>query len=146
MLNLRFTAIAVLFASLAIVVFVYISNQSNVPDSGLTQSGTTENSNFRVIIAPESADFSRNILHAWIVTVQDAANQPIDGATITIKGGMPMHDHGLASLPTPGQGLGDGKYRIDGLRFHMAGLWKLDVTIDTGSLTDTAHFTINFKE
>ena len=51
---------------------------------------------------------------------------------------MPQeHDHGLPTRPRVTEELGDGDYRLDGLRFHMGGYWEIfvDVTTDSGTKT-----------
>lgn len=70
-----------------------------------------------------------NQMHQWEIQVTDAQGEPIDNADIDVSGGMPEHDHGLATSPRITQRLGDGKYLLEGMRFHMPGLWKLDFTI-----------------
>jgi hypothetical protein len=41
------------------------------------------------------------------------------------------------------QGLGDGAYRIEGVRFNMGGWWELKVTIAAGGVTDTVTFNLD---
>jgi hypothetical protein len=50
-------------------------------------------------------------------------------AQINVNGGMPAHDHGLATSPRVTRYLGEGQYLLEGVRFHMPGEWlmKLDI-------------------
>ena len=53
----------------------------------------------------------------------------MEGAAITLEGGMPEHDHGLPTSPRMTAELGSGDYRIEGIRFHMSGVWEITATI-----------------
>jgi hypothetical protein len=44
---------------------------------------------------------------------------------------MPEHKHGMNYRPTI-VSLGDGRYRVDGLVFHMAGIWELAIDVRAG--------------
>ena len=79
-----------------------------------------------------------NQLHTWVVRIEDTSGVGVTGAEISVDGGMPEHDHGLATRPRVTAELGDGNYRLDGLRFHMAGDWELTLTIVANGKTDTA--------
>ena len=75
---------------------------------------------------------SRSIgMHSWVLHVETDDGQTVEGATISIEGGMPEHDHGLPTEPRVTEELGDGDYILDGLRFHMGGEWELVFTISS---------------
>ena len=76
-----------------------------------------------------------NRMHSWILHIEDSDGQPVENAKVTVTGGMPAHDHGLPTQPRVTAELGDGNYRLDGMRFHMAGTWELVVSITTDSGT-----------
>ena len=80
-----------------------------------------------------------NQMHSWILHIETAASDKIEGAQILVTGGMPEHDHGLATEPRVTADLGGGDYRLEGLRFHMQGSWEivLTITTDKGSSTVT---------
>ena len=78
-----------------------------------------------------------NRMHSWILHVETEAGEPVIGATIEVEGGMPAHNHGLPTAPRVTQELGNGDYRLDGVRFHMGGQWELVFTIRTGDVEDT---------
>jgi len=78
-----------------------------------------------------------NRIHSWELTVVTAAGEAVGNAEITVEGGMPAHDHGLPTRPRVAEELGDGRYRVEGLRFHMAGRWEIWVTIRAQGRTDT---------
>lgn len=78
-----------------------------------------------------------NQLHAWVLHVEDSQGNAISGAEIEVDGGMPEHDHGLATKPRVTRELGNGDYRLAGLRFHMGGNWELLLTIKADGKTDS---------
>lgn len=69
------------------------------------------------------------------VHIRDGSGAPVDGASLTVDGGMPQHGHGLPTRPRMTQALGGGVYEIGGVRFNMGGWWefKLDITAPVGS-------------
>jgi hypothetical protein len=76
------------------------------------------------------------------VRLQDAAGQPIDGAAITIDGGMPQHGHGLPTKPRVTKALGNGVYVIEGVRFNMGGWWEFKVAVAGKAGNDTVTFNL----
>ena len=76
------------------------------------------------------------------VKIADAAGQPLDGARITIDGGMPQHGHGLPTAPRVTRGLGGGAYQVEGLRFNMPGWWELKFRVTTAAGTDSVTFNL----
>lgn len=77
-----------------------------------------------------------NRMHSWILHVEDEQGRPVTGAEIDVEGGMPAHDHGLPTAPRVTEELGNGDYRLDGVRFHMRGRWEMVVTIRVGDTED----------
>jgi hypothetical protein len=49
---------------------------------------------------------------------------------VAIDADMPEHRHGMNYRATVAP-LGDGRYRAEGLLFHMPGLWRLSVELRT---------------
>ena len=78
-----------------------------------------------------------NRMHSWILYVESDSGDPIEGADIEVDGGMPAHDHGLPTQPRVTEDLGDGYYRLDGVRFHMSGDWEMFVTIRSDESEET---------
>ena len=70
-----------------------------------------------------------NRMHSWILHLETADGTPVENARIVVEGGMPEHDHGLPTRPRVTKELGDGDYRLDGVRFHMSGYWEIVVTV-----------------
>ena len=63
-----------------------------------------------------------NELHSWEILVTSAAGQPVPHARIGFDGGMPQHHHGFPTSPRVTADLGDGRYRLDGMKFSMTRL------------------------
>ena len=97
---------------------------------------TSERGLFNVSYESQLEPIAINRMHSWTLSVTDGNGQPVSGASITIKGGMPQHNHGLATQPTI-ESSGEGEYLLQGLRFHMMGYWELELTIDSGNAKDT---------
>ena len=101
-------------------------------DSWLTRSGY-----YRVSFQSELQPIVINRIHTWIFHVETPDGAAVDDAEISVTGGMPLHNHGLPTAPQMTADLGNGNYRVEGMRFHMAGDWELLVTIDAAGRRDT---------
>jgi len=77
-----------------------------------------------------------NRIHSWILHIT-TEGEPVSGAAITVMGGMPAHDHGLPTSPRITEDLGQGHYRLEGMRFHMNGDWEVSIDIEANGKTDT---------
>ena len=82
-------------------------------------------------------------LQAVPVLVTDASGRPIEGASISVTGGMPEHGHGLPTQPKVRNALGAGVYEIEGLRFNMGGWWELKLAVDSSAGVDTITFNLS---
>jgi hypothetical protein len=77
------------------------------------------------------------------VMISDASGRPIDGAAISVDGGMPEHAHGLPTRPRVTRSLGGGVYEIEGVRFSMGGWWELKLAIDSPAGADSVTFNLS---
>lgn len=98
---------------------------------------------YSIAIAPEDPAFKRNTIHSWIATVRTADGSPVEGATIAIDGGMPQHGHGLPTAPQMTAALGEGRYRIEGVRFNMSGWWEFRLRIESAAGDDDVTFNLS---
>lgn len=76
------------------------------------------------------------------VALKDAKGQAVDGASITVDGGMPQHGHGLPTQPRVTKALGGGVYVVEGVRFNMGGWWEFKLAIAGNAGTDTVTFNL----
>ncbi len=109
----------------------------------VAQEAASKNSDkgkFVVSYTAELQPLAINKIHNWIVHVESADGALIDDATITLVGGMPVHDHGLPTLPLATQNLGDGDYLVEGMKFHMNGWWQVTLSIVSGDDSDSVIF------
>lgn len=111
-------------ASLCLCALLFVPADAVLADDDLRVTYTTP---------PGLPDINR--MHSWILHVESAEGVAIENATISVTGGMPEHDHGLPTRPRVTEELGDGDYRLDGVRFHMRGYWEIEVTITTEDTT-----------
>lgn len=86
---------------------------------------------------PEQIPFAE--LFALDVEITNAAGGPVDGATLSLAVEMPAHGHGMQTTATV-EPRGDGRYRIEGMKFHMRGTWKLAFTVDAPAGKDEVVF------
>ncbi|RST83478.1 auxin-binding protein [Aquibium carbonis] len=111
-------------------------------DLDLARSKQTQAGMFTVAIAPESEPVRQGPLHSWIVTVTTPDGAPVEDATISVDGGMPQHGHGLPTAPAMTAALGEGRYRIEGVRFNMGGWWELKLAIAADGRSDDVTFNL----
>jgi hypothetical protein len=77
------------------------------------------------------------------VAIVDGDGRAVEGATLSIDGGMPQHGHGLPTRPRVTQAIGDGTYVVEGVRFNMGGWWELKVTITSARGADSVTFNLS---
>lgn len=64
-----------------------------------------------------------------LVNVCTRTDKP--GELVAVDAQMPDHKHGMNYRPTI-VGLGNGRYRVDGMIFHMPGRWELSLDVRDG--------------
>lgn len=57
--------------------------------------------------------------------------------SLDVDAGMPHHNHGMNIAPKI-QALGDGRFQVRGMLFHMRGQWLLSFSVNRGLMRDTA--------
>ena len=81
-----------------------------------------------------------NEIFNWAIHVETSDGTPVDNAEISIQALMPQHGHGMPTDPQVTQNLGNGDYKLEGLKYSMPGWWEETLTITTGSQTDVVTF------
>ena len=89
----------------------------------------SDNGLYTVSFMPSEGEPTTGPISVWHLRVTDPSGKPVTGAEVVVDGGMPAHGHGLPTVPSA-EHIGDGVYRIDGVRFNMGGLWELRLVID----------------
>jgi hypothetical protein len=138
---LVFAALAVLIVAAAF--FVVRVSMKSPGEMDLALSKTTAKGLYVVAVQPEGGHVPvLGIVHSWILTLKTPDGAPVDDAAITVEGDMPEHGHGLPTAPVVGARLGQGRYRIDGLKFTMRGWWELKFAIRAAKGEDRAVFNL----
>jgi hypothetical protein len=104
-------------------------------DSVMPLKGNTQPGGYAVVLQPQLDPLVINRMHSWMIHLQDTAGNPLTGARVSLRGGMPLHYHGLPTQPLAVE-VAEGEYLLEGMRFHMHGLWLLEITIDYRGQTD----------
>ena len=108
---------------------------------GDDQTWTSNSKLFTVSVESELDPIVINQIHSWTLQLQDAQGQAVTGADLSLVGGMPEHNHGLATAPVI-ESAGEGSYLLQGLRFHMMGSWELELTINNAGISDIVLITL----
>jgi hypothetical protein len=127
----------------AAAAFLFYRHMTGVPDDlDLARAKLSEKGLYQVAIAPEAEPVEQNALHSWVVTLSTPQGEKVEGAVIAVDGGMPQHGHGLPSAPQMTQQLGEGRYRIEGMKFSMSGWWELRFDISSAAGADSVTFNL----
>ncbi len=134
----------ILIAVTAIAIAAYLTAAMMTPpdDLDLARSKPSEQKAYVAAIAPEKEPLHQGELHAWILTLTTPDGKPVEGAKVSIDGGMPQHGHGLPTSPQMTSYLGDGRYRIEGVKFNMGGWWELKFAISASPGDDSVTFNL----
>jgi len=114
---------------------------SQVSDKGL----------YKLSLYSNEAPIPLQKIHSWTLHVENIQGAEIDKLKLFVFGGMPMHRHGFPTKPLISQHLGNGDFRIDGIKFNMAGHWELRFNITekgqapNQSRNDRAVFKVHLK-
>lgn len=80
-----------------------------------------------------------------VLTGADGA--PVTGGRVQVDARMPQHGHGMATKPEADPGVcatpdtcthPEGRYRMDGMKFHMPGEWTVTFEVDGPAGSDRA--------
>ena len=98
-----------------------------------------------VSIWPENGHIEVGKMQRWGVRVLSNKLVPVYPVKMSIGGGMETHKHGLPTQPQLVAYGGEGIYLIDGVRFNMAGAWRLSLLIESEFGIDQADFDIDVQ-
>ncbi len=121
---------------LAAAIFPLVAATAIAAEPAVPESLVSEKGYYLLSVSSELDPPTINRMHSWTLTLSHADGQPVDSARITVSGGMPAHDHGLPTNPRVTRELGDGRYLLEGMRFHMHGRWQLLFVVDGPAGTD----------
>ena len=134
--------LAALLAGILAIVYLTAPRSAQFAGLDVSRSKTTASGLFVASFQPERGVVRQGELQSWLLTLKTVKGAPVEGAAITVSGGMPQHSHGLPTSPQATDYLGDGRYRIDGLKFTMSGWWQLRFAISAAAGSDTVVFNV----
>jgi hypothetical protein len=79
-----------------------------------------------------------NRMHGFRLSLGTADGKPAAGAAIRLTGHRLHAPNSLPTAPRVSPGSEAGTYLVEGLRFHMAGKWRLIFEIESGKIRDRA--------
>ncbi len=109
-------------------------------DTSLAQP--TEQGVYQVTISSELDPLSLNEIHNWTIHVAMPDGTAVTNAEISVDGGMPVHQHGFPTAPQITENLGHGDYKLEGVKFSMAGWWEMRLDIAADGQSDSVIFNI----
>ena len=118
------------------------SNPVAASDLDTATEKLTNDGTFKVSFKSDIDPITLGTLHSWVLHVETADGQPVEGASILVDGGMPEHGHGLPTAPQVTEDLGNGDYLVEGLKFQMGGWWEVKFNITADGTTDNVTFNI----
>ena len=124
-----------------VIIFLLITMSSTIFSSETTS--ITRSGYFHISYQSELEPITINQIHNWVLHIETPEGDPVSGAKVSVSGGMPLHNHGLPTDPKVTTDLGRGKYKLEGLRFHMRGYWELIVIIEIQGRRDTGIVKLN---
>jgi hypothetical protein len=113
-----------------------VAVSDTTPDTSTTRM--SQQGIYRVSYHSKVEPIPLNRIHSWTLHLETADGEAVDDARIAVYGGMPVHRHGFPTAPRVTQGLGDGNYLVEGLKFSMIGHWEVWLNIRSGGQTDKA--------
>ena len=81
-------------------------------------------------------------LEVWVF--EPGGSQPLENVRLRVDAAMPGHGHGMNRVPEVTRGEG-GRFLVDGLLFHMTGMWALYLDVGRGAVTERAEFEIELE-
>lgn len=132
----------VLVAMLAFGAYTLIRMNTLPPNLDYSTTRVSEQDLFRGSWVSQLEPIEINQIHTWTIHVETPDGEPLDSAQITVDGGMPQHGHGLPTQPQVTTYLGNGDYRVEGMKFQMTGWWVVNFHITANDESDTLQFNL----
>lgn len=113
------------------------------PEIDVAYNTVSRDGIYQVMFETEAQPIPLNETHDWVVTITTPDGTPVTDASLSIDGGMPAHAHGLPTEPQLAENLGEGQYRVEGMRFNMGGHWEIRIGISADPGLDEAVFNLD---
>lgn len=113
---------------------------SSPPITSWPATRTTDGGSFTLSLQPTEGAIRRNEHFSLELSLETRA-EVSDEIAVTVDADMPAHRHGMNTHPET-TALGDQRYRIDGMLFHMAGDWEITVEVSADGRHERASFPV----
>ena len=134
--------LAALLVGVLAVVYLTAPQSAQLAGPDVSRTKKTDNGLYMASFVPERGVVRQGELESWLLTLKTKTGASVERAAIAISGGMPQHNHGLPTSPQATDYLGDGRYRIEGVKFTMSGWWQLHFAISATAGSDTVLFNV----
>jgi hypothetical protein len=135
----------VIIAAIAYGVFMLIRMNTLPADLDMSTTRASEQAVFRGSWISQLEPINNNQIHTWTIHVETPDGQPIENSQISVDGGMPQHGHGLPTQPQVTEYLGQGNYRVEGMKFNMPGWWVVKFQVTANGRSDLLQFNLMLK-
>ncbi len=102
----------------------------------------SHNGVYRASLVASSNAADRFDSPVWTVKVETAAGAPVEDVALALESWMPDDDAVPATHPRVTRYLGDGRYRVEGLRLDRRGWWNVRLQIARPNNTDSLAFNL----
>ncbi len=113
------------------------AGQPNDPTAAQVKPIKANGEFFTAELIPGLQPLRINKMHSWHLRLATLDGTPLNGAQVTVAGGMPAHDHGLPTAPRALPLETPGAYQLRGVKFHMHGAWQLELQISAQGKVET---------
>ncbi len=101
---------------------------------------TTKGGSYSVTLAPVGGEILHNEHFSVELSVKSTKGDA-EPFKVVVDGDMPGHGHGMNTKPELVE-QGEGRYKVDGMLFHMEGDWEIMVDITGKGATERAAFPV----
>ena len=84
----------------------------------------------RARIEAPAQGLALNRISTWTLVLEDASGAPVTGAKIGVDGRVPGHARVMPTAPRMVAAPAPGRYEIGGIKFDMAGRWRLRFNVE----------------
>ncbi|WP_298613075.1 FixH family protein [uncultured Thiothrix sp.] len=86
-----------------------------------------------------------NQLFSLDIIITNSEGKPLTSKIdLDLDASMPQHNHGMNVKPVI-KNLGEGKFQVEGMLFHMSGAWTLSFTITKGITREAAQWVVEVQ-
>ena len=98
-------------------------------DLGRSTGLVVFSSHYLVAFRPDPVRIEVGEPFSLLLNVCTKSDNPAE--LVAVEAQMPEHKHGMNYRPTI-VSLGDGRYRVEGMVFHMPGRWEISIDVRAG--------------